>query len=178
MAYAFNQLQQTQSGFRRNRSVGDLVSIEHEKGLTRIGISATVGGVSRFQAETFMSQVSGYWGGSFTAPGGHVFELSVDLSYDAFNPDIVITARRDMPKRSGSLPFRSHAEVGGRNLTWWVYDEPATAAHEFGHILGLGDTYDQSTGQPFPGHENDLMGSSNGRVHWYHGRTLSDGYGP
>lgn len=176
MAYAFNQLATHEEKFRRNRSISGLVSVEQEEGLTRIGISATVGGVSKFQAETFISQVGEFWQGTFTAPGGHVFELSLDLTYDGFNPDIIITAHRNMPERSGDLAFRSHAELGGRRVGWWVYDNPVAAAHEFGHILGFGDTYNPSSGLPLPGHQNDIMGSLQGRVQWYHAKILSERY--
>lgn len=40
---------------------------------------------------------------------------------------------------------------------WWQGATRGEIVHEFGHLLDLDDLYDEKTGKPFPGFENDIM---------------------
>ena len=40
---------------------------------------------------------------------------------------------------------------------WWQGASRGEIVHEFGHLLDLDDLYDEKTGKPFPGFENDVM---------------------
>lgn len=48
---------------------------------------------------------------------------------------------------------------------------PETDAHEFGHVLGFDDFYDEESQWVYPGHYGEIMAGS-GSVMWYHGEVL------
>lgn len=74
--------------------------------------------------------------------------------------------------------YRSSAEIGGREMYLWEKASGRTIAHEFGHILGLDDTYIEGKPcTPMEGFTDDLMGSCTGQVQWYHMAVLGRAYG-
>jgi hypothetical protein len=91
-----------------------------------------------------------------------------------------------VPKENGELGFRSNATVGGKMLNMWSFEHKdyyaAVITHEFMHNLGFRDMYKdvkiigETKSLTNPAHENDIMGSRNGKVHSYHIQTLVDKY--
>lgn len=89
-----------------------------------------------------------------TEPGHHVVlwegtdpNAPWPETFDAYDPDLVSTPGEDL------------ASAYGHEL-WSIWsghlDSPRDFAHEFGHLLGLGDDYDEN-GLPVPGREGTLM---------------------
>jgi hypothetical protein len=80
-------------------------------------------------------------------------------------------------KNAGAVYDGKYEDGKGRAEVWWgnfedgrkvikymkLYedgDNPETVPHEFSHVLGLIDRYDERTQSPLPGYENNLMGQS------------------
>lgn len=89
-----------------------------------------------------------------TEPGHHVVlwegtnpNAPWPETYDAYDPDLVSTPGEDLTSAFG-------------HELWSIWsghlDTPRDFAHEFGHLLGLGDDYG-ADGRPVPGREGTLM---------------------
>lgn len=78
--------------------------------------------------------------------------------FGAYNVTTTVT---NGPDNQVTVPAGDgRAFVRGGNTGVWPADRPAwTAAHEAGHLMGLPDQYDLSTGQPNAGFENNIMGA-------------------
>jgi hypothetical protein len=101
------------------------------------------------QANTIQNTISSNWNGSF--PDGYAIATNVDVGYraDTTNADdgatqieLVHSGEGDPSYTTrnwlfGSRHMSLNLDYGGNALTW-------TAAHEFGHLLGLKDHYSES----------------------------------
>jgi RHS repeat-associated protein len=169
------QQKTTDDGFRKNSNL----DVNVKDGV--ISIKGTVYSKLDIDAETFNAYLTKEFSGDFDIDGTK-YTFDIDLEHVMWDEqgDIKLTAIRGLPPKDGSLFYRSNAQHGGREINLSMYERNVqkTAAHEFMHILGFGDTYrDTAKGsESFRGHENDIMGSSSGNIQNYHVRTMLRNY--
>ena len=141
----------------------------------RILVSAQIDiwgeGASVEVASEIKAAIEGIWSGSsFTDPDtGTKYEVVVEVSVRAVASRKAATA----PNRIqivGSRGNRDSVNTFGRVDTgrWSNVAEADVRAHEFGHLLGLPDDYDEFPKyQPHTGHDGHLMaGSLSGKRPW------------
>lgn len=106
---------------------------------------------------------------------GHTYKDKTGVEYKVV-VDVTVT-NVGTEKKNADAPNRIHIESnikGGRDFvitlggidrgSWSPSTHPVVRAHEFGHLIGLGDDYYRVTGLPKPGHDGHLMGG--GRMPW------------
>jgi RHS repeat-associated protein len=58
----------------------------------------------------------------------------------------------------------SNVGSGANSGVWYAGESRNIIAHEAGHLMGLGDRYDEKTGEPQPGWENNIMSGGRYRI--------------
>ncbi|CAH1691233.1 hypothetical protein CHELA1G11_20852 [Hyphomicrobiales bacterium] len=99
--------------------------------------------------------IESYWSGQFG-------DFTVTTEVTAPSPNAndreknVVTITDTIDGRSSVMGYKgqpaNNVELDPKASGW-------EAAHEFGHVLGLEDRYDQQTMAPHPGYENNIMGA-------------------
>jgi len=153
----------------------------------QLSMFATVGansadGVSEQEVFNFIAGVEAVWNKVLVSPSGFTYAMRVNLSYvPGIKPDILIN-RSSMRDSYGYCRANVQGHYRGN-----FYDDhvvnmcpdnpPNVAAHEFGHVLGIDDAYDDVRGQPVLTELSDLMArAQTGEAKWYHARVLVEGY--
>ncbi|UXI68061.1 RHS repeat-associated core domain-containing protein [Tahibacter amnicola] len=156
----------------------------------QVTISQTVGanhaeGVELQDVTDFITGVESYWNRpSLISPSKFVYSIHVNLiPVDGTAADIPIN-RSALTNVDGSCRARTHFRGYATYNTEYRLELCAggnggTAAHEYGHILGFDDGYEDlpGGGSKTLTSDTDLMASSQlGDVQWYHGRLLIERY--
>ena len=153
-------------------------SVKRSNGQVDITVTGTVESMTSSEAQILIDGVKKYWDVSKTASDGTIYTLSVRLESSMFGGGFRLEMNDMPPTKNGSQAFRSH--VQRRVMRLWSGDPniSATAAHEFGHIMGFGDQYVDvgKSSVALPGHNADIMGTGYG-VEAYHLRALAAKYG-
>ena len=91
---------------------------------------------------------------------------SIQDNWSAPGFNVTVTRGPENQVTVQPYPMRSHVDYGDRG-DWWAGANPWMAAHEAGHLMGLGDMYVDLPGRgsvALPGHEGTIMGDIGGRV--------------
>ncbi len=146
------------------------ISVAETGNRVNINIKGTVQADTPAAAKQFVAGVKRYWETSVNGADGKTYISSVSLAHALFGGDIELNIIDGMEK------YRASAHKGGKGVYIWRLAEnfELTSAHEFGHVIGFADQYQDLGSQSvaYPGHKENIMGTGD-TVGAYHLRALA-----
>jgi len=122
-------------------------------------VNVVLAGGTAQQATKFQNDANAKWGGQNTVTAKDGSKWTMNVQVNATNDPSKFKAT-DNPNTiqvsdSGKTEMTSSTQgtANSKDL-----ENPTTAGHETGHMLGVGDQYNKDTGNPNPGKEGSMMG--------------------
>lgn len=125
--------------FRRNRAMRDNIAVACDDSGCDLNIGLKVSADATLTDETFawaMKDIARTWRGSYVY-GERSYSITVSLTVDGRHPDIVFTTATLRAEDDGILPAGRSGLGSGKRIELGTV-RSGTAAHELGHVLGLG----------------------------------------
>jgi len=139
-----------------------VTSVDTKAKTISVTVNVTLAGGTAQQAGKFQGDANAKWGGQSTVTGKDGSKWTMNVQVNATNDPSKFSAT-DNPNTvqvsdSGKTEMTSSNQgtLNSKDL-----DNPSTAGHETGHMVGLGDQYNKDTGQPNQGKEGSMMGDPN-----------------
>ncbi|MBK7146984.1 MAG: RHS repeat-associated core domain-containing protein [Xanthomonadales bacterium] len=140
-----------------------------------VTLGSYMGVVDDAEMSALVANIQSQWNRTMVSQSGRSYVLKANVSVGNWRDPGTVKVKHVGVGEGQQCRAHAYIETGWMALCKGGSNRN-TGAHEFGHVLGFGDTYAEATMRPISGHGNDIMADSSGAgsVQWYHARVLHD----